>query len=250
MSAERTRCGRSDVVDISTPDRVSHPTSQTLSRGLAVLRAVARGTEGLSVTELAAVTGLNRTVVHRLIQTLLVEGFVERSEGGLYVPGVELQTLVGVGRPAIIDLARPLLQRLADQHGATAVLYFDDRDSVVAAAVAVPATSDVYLAYRPGSHHPIDRGSAGYAIQATKPPRDDEPAGVAEARRRGWAATSGHIVPHAHAAAVPISGAGVAPDCCIMVVSYDQPSVNGAISDLLEAGGIVRAFIQGRARTA
>ncbi|WP_433521318.1 IclR family transcriptional regulator [Nocardia pseudovaccinii] len=233
-------------MDVNSQDRVSHPNSQTLSRGVAVLRAVARNPQGLSATELAVATDLNRTVVHRLIQTLVSEGFVERTDEGLYVPGLELQTLVGVGRPAVIDFSRPLLQRLADRHACTAVLYFDDVDSVVAAAVAVPATSDVYLAYRPGSHHPRDRGSAGYAILATKPPSDDDPAGVIEARRRGWAATSGHIVPHAHAAAVPIPGGGSGPDCCIMVVSYDQQRVQAAVADLLDDGRLVGAFIRGR----
>lgn len=233
-------------MDINSPDRVSHPTSQTLSRGLAVLRAVARNPHGMSVTELALVTDLNRTVVHRLILTLLAEKFVQRTDEGLYVAGQELQTLVGIGRPSIIDFTGPLLQRLADDHNGTAVLYFDDRDTIVAAATAVPATADVYLTYRSGSHHPRDRGASGYAMLACKPPQPDDPVEVTEARRRGWASSSGEIVPHAHAVSVPISGAGVGPDCCIMFVSYEQKRTRSAVPDLLEAGKLVSSFIQGR----
>ena len=45
-------------------------TSQTLDRGLRVLRALAATPGGLSITALAAEIGVNRTVVYSLVATL------------------------------------------------------------------------------------------------------------------------------------------------------------------------------------
>ena len=51
-------------------------TSQTLDRGLRVLRVLADSAEGLTVTELSHRLDVNRTVVHRLVSTLEQHGLV------------------------------------------------------------------------------------------------------------------------------------------------------------------------------
>ena len=53
-------------------------TSQTLDRGLRVLRVLAESPEGLTVTELSNRLQVNRTVVYRLISTLEQHGLVRR----------------------------------------------------------------------------------------------------------------------------------------------------------------------------
>lgn len=53
---------------------------QGLSRGLAVLQALSHAADGWArITELAAATGLHRTTVRRLLETLQAEGYVRRS---------------------------------------------------------------------------------------------------------------------------------------------------------------------------
>jgi IclR family mhp operon transcriptional activator len=53
---------------------------QGLSRGLAVLHAINRSAEGwASIADLSAMTGLHRTTVRRLLETLQAEGYVRRS---------------------------------------------------------------------------------------------------------------------------------------------------------------------------
>ncbi len=53
---------------------------QGLSRGLAILHAISRTTNGCAtITDLSAVTGLHRTTVRRLLKTLETEGYVRRS---------------------------------------------------------------------------------------------------------------------------------------------------------------------------
>ena len=53
-------------------------TSQTLDRGLRVLRTLAATPSGLSITALAAEIGVNRTVVYRLVATLEQHGLARR----------------------------------------------------------------------------------------------------------------------------------------------------------------------------
>ena len=58
--------------------RVPSEISQTLDRGLRVLRVLAESPEGLTVTELSHRLEVNRTVVYRLISTLEQHGLVRR----------------------------------------------------------------------------------------------------------------------------------------------------------------------------
>ena len=57
---------------------MSAETSQTLDRGLRVLAVLAGTPNGLTVTELAAAVGVNRTVVYRLVTTLEQHGLARR----------------------------------------------------------------------------------------------------------------------------------------------------------------------------
>lgn len=53
---------------------------QGLSRGLAILHAINRAADGwISIAELSAQTGLHRTTVRRMLETLQSEGYVRRS---------------------------------------------------------------------------------------------------------------------------------------------------------------------------
>ena len=54
---------------------------QGLSRGLSILHAINRSANGwASIAELAEKTGLHRTTVRRMLETLLTEGYVRRSQ--------------------------------------------------------------------------------------------------------------------------------------------------------------------------
>jgi len=53
---------------------------QGLSRGLSILRAISQSANGwASIAELSVVTGLHRTTVRRMLETLQAEGYVRRS---------------------------------------------------------------------------------------------------------------------------------------------------------------------------
>src|SRR5690606_8033899 len=69
-------------VHMQTPKRhASYPTVRGLTRGLEVLRALNLCVKGrASSGELAEMTGLHRTTVRRLLETLVLQGYVRRSE--------------------------------------------------------------------------------------------------------------------------------------------------------------------------
>lgn len=53
---------------------------QGLSRGLSILRAISQSANGwASIADLSAITGLHRTTVRRMLETLEAEGYVRRS---------------------------------------------------------------------------------------------------------------------------------------------------------------------------
>jgi len=65
---------------LNTDRDSEYKTVRGLSRGLALLNALNRLDGGASPTRLAEITGLHRTTVRRLLETLQDEGYVRRSE--------------------------------------------------------------------------------------------------------------------------------------------------------------------------
>jgi DNA-binding IclR family transcriptional regulator len=231
------------TADTSGERRFDRRTSQTLSRGLAVLRSVALEPRGLTATDLAAATGLDRTVVHRLLNTLVLEGFAEHTAGGVYRAGPEMRSLAALSGPSITDVIQPLLQALADRHSGTAMLCLAEPDAIVAAAVAVPLDADSHLSYRRGSRHPIDRGAGARAILAGRPRRDGEAPEITEARASGWTAAHGEVEAGAYAVAAPISHEGDLLDACVMFVSHRPDSVRDATQDITDLAQAVRVHL-------
>jgi DNA-binding IclR family transcriptional regulator len=184
--------------------------SQTLERGLRVLRVLGDHPDGLSVTELATALGTNRAGVYRLLGPLLDARLVIRDAGGRHALGAGLIELASRVRPRLQEAAAAELRPLADQLRATTALTVRDGDEAVVTAVAEPRSTDMHIAYRLGLRHPLTRGAAGLAILAANEATAGERPEVAEARTRGWAATTGEILPGAHGIAAAVgSGASI-----------------------------------------
>jgi DNA-binding IclR family transcriptional regulator len=139
-------------------------TSQTLDRGLRVLRILAATPSGLSVTALAAEVGVNRTVVYRLVTTLEQHGLARRDSAGRLHVGLGVLALARGLHPVLRELAQPVLRALAEELGSTAHLTFADGGEALAIAVVEPTWTDFHVAYRVGARHPLDLGAAGRAI--------------------------------------------------------------------------------------
>lgn len=154
------------VGSASDSEPVGRETAQTLDRGLQLLQVLGSpgAQAGLTVTELAERLGVGRTVVYRLVSTLAARDFVTRSSDGRVRLGLAMTRLALAVRPVVIDLARPVLRRLAEQRGATAHLTVAEGDDALAVLVVEPSWTDFHVAYRVGSRHPLDQGAAGRAI--------------------------------------------------------------------------------------
>ncbi|MCG5219949.1 helix-turn-helix domain-containing protein [Streptosporangium soli] len=168
--------------------------SQTLERGLRLLRLLADGHGGRTPTELAGELGLSRPVVYRLLTTLQEEGFVRRSGDGRVNLGFGVLSLAQAVHPLLRAVALPALRRLAEQVGATAHLTVAEGDEGLAMAVVEPSWTHLHVAYREGARHSLGQGAAGLAILGLR------------RGETGYLVTEGQLQEGARGIAAPLAG--------------------------------------------
>jgi DNA-binding IclR family transcriptional regulator len=172
----------------------SAESSLTFERGLALLQAIADvDGEPPTISELAERIGVSRAAVYRLLGPLQARGLVRR-DGSRVRLGLGVLQLAGRVLPQLRLAATPVLRALAEQVGATAHLTVADGDEAQAVAVVEPSWTDIHVAYRVGSRHPLRRGAAGKAILL-------RPDGGPQ-----WALTTGELQPGAYGVAAPVRG--------------------------------------------
>lgn len=181
---------------------------QTLDRGIALLMHVAQSPRGLKIAELADRLGLHRPIAYRLVATLADHGMVTRLSDGRIVLGGGVLVLAAHAGNSLRALARPVVEDLADEVGATAFLSTAQGDECVAVLTAKPRSGILDVNYRTGTRHPLDKGAAGLAILAGRAPRADEPQAVTAARRNGFSITRGEL----RSGAVGVSSAVPMPE--------------------------------------
>lgn len=192
--------------------------SQTLERGLRLLGVLASQPDGLSVTELAAELDTHRPGVYRLLGPLAAHRLVVRGPDGRYALGLGLLELASAVRSRLQEVAVRELRLLAEELQATTALTIRDGKEVVVAAVVEPSGTAMHVAYRPGLRHPVDRAAPGLAILAGDPALPGERPEVTLARERGWAVTTGELLPGATGVAAPIASAGQPTEASISAV--------------------------------
>ncbi len=112
----------------------SQYTIEILLRGLNILTLFARKNQTLSLTEIASITGLNKTTVFRLLNTLEEAGYLLRDlETKRYRPGIKVLTL---GFAAITSLdfrqvAHPYLEQLSQRVNETVSMSILDEMEIV-----------------------------------------------------------------------------------------------------------------------
>jgi DNA-binding IclR family transcriptional regulator len=173
---------------------VAVETSQTLDRGIRLLRLLADSPLGTTVTEAATSLGVARPVVYRLAATLEQHGLLRRGAGARLHLGLGVLHLAQGVQPLLRSASRPALRALAEEVGATAHLTLRDGAEALAVAVVEPTWTDYHVSYRVGSRHALDRGAAGRAILA------------AAEGRTGWVTSEGELQPGAHGVAAPVLG--------------------------------------------
>ncbi|MDG4829065.1 IclR family transcriptional regulator C-terminal domain-containing protein [Solwaraspora sp. WMMD1047] len=199
---------------------------EALARGLDVLRCFQPRQPQLTLSEVAAATGLARPTVRRILLTLDELGYVATAERGYRLtPRVLELGMAYISSQGLWELARPHLERLVAQNNeSSSMAQLDGSDIVYVARVAVPKI--ITLAVTVGTRFPAPATSLGKVLLAGLPadrlrqvlaepsrsgitPRwqptveELEPA-LREVRARGWALTDEQLAPGIRSVAAPV----------------------------------------------
>jgi DNA-binding IclR family transcriptional regulator len=217
-------------------------TLQTLDRGIQALIAVAARPDGMSVADLCRELDIPRANGYRIVATLAAHGFLHRGDDGWVRLGAALPALASRYWPGFLARVQPRLQELADAAGATGFVTVAEADECVVLVTTEPAAPILRVGYRSGSRHSLRRGAAGIAILAARPPRDDDPPEVRQARADGFAITRGQLEPGAVgvATAIPRTGTAAAlPEASLGIVALEGYDARGAAALVVAAAADV-----------
>jgi DNA-binding IclR family transcriptional regulator len=207
----------------------SASSSSSLRRALGLLRILAIGDqEGMRLKDIALAAGASQPTVHRAMQDLAAEGFVEQVAGGKrYRLGLDFFVLAARAGQAggLRDLARPALLRLSATLTDTVFLLVRDRFDVVCIdRIEGPFpirsfTGDI------GGRVPLGLGQGSLAILAHLPEDEREAvirfnvprlldrgfldeaglrAALERAREQGWVNLNTGIIPGMAGLGVPV----------------------------------------------
>ena len=204
---------------------------EALARGLDVIAAFRPGVPAMTLTEVAATTGLARPTARRILLTLAELGYVRSGDQGFTLTPKVLDLGVAYVRSTgLWEIARPHLAELvAGTHESCSIAQLDGSDIVYVARVAVPKL--VTLAVQIGTRFPALPTSLGKVLLAALSPADldrtlaeptrsglvpvwqpttaERDAELREVRARGWAVTDQQLAPGIRSIAAPLrDGAG------------------------------------------
>lgn len=201
------------------------PLSRAVDRITAILSALAAQPQPSTLSDIAGITGLDKSTLYRFLQACERNQLVRRDSDHLrYTIGYRIIEWSGQAIDAI-DVARlsiPILNRLNEETGETVALYM--REGTVRTAVVVrnsPRTTVVRR--RLGSTAPLVLGAAGKAIlgfldeqqangildadrELEGRMREQLRAEVAEIRLQGFARSMRELSDHAWSVAAPVFG--------------------------------------------
>lgn len=153
----------------TSPDKVSG--AQSIARALSMLKMLAQHHEkGADLTEMTALTGLNRTTVYRLLSGLAQGGYVERNEmTKKYHLGLNAMQLglTAMTRPPIVERCRPLMRSLARSTGDTVFLIVRNGDFAHCLHLERGPFPVRVMTTLTGSFRLLGLGTAGQALLAT-----------------------------------------------------------------------------------
>ncbi len=218
--------------------------SQTLARGLSILRQVTESKDGLSIAEVALRANVHRTVAYRILNTLCNENMLHRGEDNRYRGAAGLLSLAAAGHQHLRTVALPLLRNAADDLGITVSLLVREANIAVALAVVSPRHGTYHVAFSEGSHHPINRGAAGLALQAAGPEDPSDSEQVRAIRKLGYAQSFGQIEENMHGLAVPLNLGTGQPIACLNAITVSEQQASGSIQRLQLTGADLSRAIQ------
>lgn len=163
------------VTQIEPLDRNTNPLQQrgSLSRGLALLTCLARRNLPIGLSELAALSGLDKATAHRLAQTLVEAGYVTQDQGTrAYALGLQVLDLgfAALSRLDVRQLAAPYMNELAVrfERASVSLSVLDGTDAIYIERLSQRRIS-VTVEVQVGSRLPAYCTSMGKALLAALP---------------------------------------------------------------------------------
>lgn len=152
--------------------------SQSLERGLTLLRAFRLGTGVLTNAELAARSGLPRPTVSRLTRSLVDSGFLayDYVQQGYRLGSVYLSLALSYrAAQSALDLALPLLRDVAKEHRINIGIAVLDQEEMIYLDTLRFSQLTNLRRMVPGSRIPVALTSLGRAYLSSLPPIDRHP---------------------------------------------------------------------------
>ena len=150
---------------------------RALSRGLHILEILAAHSKGLSLSVIAQRSGLAKSSTHRLLQTLIMNGYVRQDthNSNTYFPSFKLLTLSSqlIQDTDLTAIAHPHLDSLARMTGETVHLVLLDQDQAVYVA-KVESPNPIRMYSQIGNRAPLYCTGVGKAILAFLPPEQQD----------------------------------------------------------------------------
>lgn len=162
MSVDASSDNHANQFDDGNRDRQF---TNTLARGLDVLRAFTATESVLSNRAISDRTGLHKATVSRLCYTLTQYGYLRQTESGAYTLGTAVLSLVHplLAGMQLRQTARPMLQSLAGQTRCTVNLALRERVSAIYIDSVRPDFANPHLP-DVGSVSPLLQSAIGRAI--------------------------------------------------------------------------------------
>lgn len=148
------------------------PTSsvQSLDRAFDLLELLCRSSNGLTITELSAETGLHKSTVHRLLAAMCARGYVQHDmSSSAYHAGMRLCEMSGyvIENLDITERARKPLENLRRISGETVHLVVREESEIVYIQKVESKHSVIRMFTRIGMRRPLYCTGVGKAILST-----------------------------------------------------------------------------------
>ncbi|MEU0936648.1 MULTISPECIES: IclR family transcriptional regulator [unclassified Embleya] len=192
-----------------------------------LLEEVARQ-QPTGVSDLARITGIDKSAAHRLAVTLNAAGWLQRTaDGRWYLAPKLLAVLRESSSMSLAESARPLLEAARDATGETAMLVVPEGNRLLIADV-VESGHTLRVSVTVGSEMPARSSSALRAI-AARLPAEQLPAwrrvdpeltdqALRATRERGWGLNDNEVSDGTRAVGAALCGADGLPIAALVVV--------------------------------
>lgn len=232
----------------------------TLAKGLEVLRAFRPGQTSMTNLEISAQTGINRPTVARLTYTLTKLGYLKQEKSRYRLSwGALMLVNPLLANAKILQIARPSMQKLAQDVGGTVSIGVIDRTNFLYLETS-RVNENVWTSQDLGTIGPLLPAAIGHAlcsqltdeelekklkeIRAASPDdwlkyADSFREGVDACRSRGFSVVRGTWIPGTNSAGVPLlrdrSGECFAMNCRVPIFRLSRNQIEEEVGPRLKS---------------